>query len=128
MERKNRKSGSTIFYLTLTTVQQGTRRKSRSTYVSGFPEDFLMDTYKINARQVIGRKSEHIKSITFRGKTKWLHGVIAEQTGQVPFRVRLDGVTVVRRHVTVVQMMRRRRTRCLRRNCLLDYFSELPPV
>ena len=28
MERKNRKSGSTIFYLTLTPVQQGTRRKS----------------------------------------------------------------------------------------------------
>ena len=27
MERKNRKSGSTIFYLTLTPVQQGTRRK-----------------------------------------------------------------------------------------------------
>ena len=28
MERKNRKSGSTILYLTLTHVQQGTRRKS----------------------------------------------------------------------------------------------------
>ena len=28
MERKNRKSGSIIFYLTLTPVQQGTRRKS----------------------------------------------------------------------------------------------------
>ena len=28
MERKNRKSGSTIFYLTLTPVQQGTSRKS----------------------------------------------------------------------------------------------------
>ena len=30
MERKNRKSGSTILYLTLTSVQQGTRRKSTS--------------------------------------------------------------------------------------------------
>ena len=28
MERKNRKSGSTILYLTLTPVQQGTRRNS----------------------------------------------------------------------------------------------------
>ena len=35
----------------------------------------------------------------FRGKTKWLHGVIVEQTGSVPFRVRLDDGRVVRRHV-----------------------------
>ena len=28
MQRKNRKSGSTILYLTITPVQQGTRRKS----------------------------------------------------------------------------------------------------
>ena len=33
IERKNRKSGSTIFYLTLTPVQQGTRRKSTYIYI-----------------------------------------------------------------------------------------------
>ena len=42
----------------------------------------------------------------FSGKTKWLHGVIVEQTGPVSFRVRLDDGREVRRHVDYVRSRR----------------------
>ena len=50
MKRKNRKSGSTILYLTLTPVQQGTRRKSirkAKTIATSGPDPFICITFVI---------------------------------------------------------------------------------
>ena len=52
------------------------------------------------------RVGETVFVRNFDGKSKWLCGVIVEQTGPVSFRVRLDDGRVVRRHVDHVRSRR----------------------
>ena len=52
------------------------------------------------------RVGETVFVRNFDGKSKWLCGVIHEQTGPVSFRVRLDDGRVVRRHVDHVRSRR----------------------
>ena len=52
------------------------------------------------------RVSDTVNVMNFTGKTKWLHGVIVEQTGPVSFRICLDDGRVVCRHVDHVRSHR----------------------
>ena len=60
----------------------------------------------MHAKDCTLRVGETLFVRNFDGKSKWLCGVIVEQTGPVSFRVRLDDGRVVRRHVDHVRSHR----------------------
>ena len=68
------------------------------------------------------RAGDTVNAMNSTGQTKWVHGVIVEQTGPVSFRVRLDDGRVLRRHVDHV------RRRCVNEKEDISVSEkELPP-
>ena len=60
----------------------------------------------MHAKERTLRVSKTVFVRNFDGKSKWLCGVIVEQTGSLSFRVRLDAGRVARRHVDHVRSHR----------------------
>ena len=65
-----------------------------------------VESHNMHAKDRTLRVGETVFVRNFDGKSKWLCGVIVEQTGPVSFRVRLDDGRVVRRHVDHVRSRR----------------------
>ena len=65
-----------------------------------------VESHNVHAKDRTLRVGDTVYVMNFTGKTKWLHGVIVEQTGPVSFRVRLDDGRVLRRHVDHVRSRR----------------------
>ena len=65
-----------------------------------------VEKHNMHAKDRTLRVGETVFVMNFDGKSKWLCGVIVEQTGPVSFRIRLDDGRVVRRHVDHVRSRR----------------------
>ena len=64
------------------------------------------ESHNAHAKDRTLRVGDTVFVMNFSGKTKWLHGVIVEQTGPVSFRIRLEDGRVVRRHIDHVRSRR----------------------
>ena len=64
------------------------------------------ESHNAHAKDRALRVGDTVFVMNFSGKTKWLHGVIVEQTGPVSFRIRLEDGRVVRRHIDRVRSRR----------------------
>ena len=89
-----------------------------------------VEKHNMHAKDRTLRVGETVFVMNFDGKSKWLCGVIVEQTGPVSFRIRLDDGRVVRRHVDYVRSRRvseREEMSVPEKEQSTEPFLELPP-